>query len=386
MDEKWLNDIHDKMSDFSTNEPAGLWTDIMQAMGKTKRDSRWLWAPAFAALAAAAIFAWVKFDTDGSPDTIVSPLAVAIENPAPRIRDAFPAKATTIHEMKRPAQKSGTATQQQEDILFKSDNTGQTPEDKSEDNAILKEDLRANAYENNYFAQAETEPKAVKRFAIGINAAGGAGASYNAANPAAGLARGLGPDNAYWEDSPALGIAVYNQGRETRTDKRHYLPLRLGINMAYIIDNKWSIESGVTYTRLHSQLREGSSSHYTNMEQTLHYVGVPLNLTCTIATSKWLELYGGVGGSIEKCMNGIQTTAYVLNGTSHGTSTKNIGDKPLQWSVGVAAGVKYIFTPWLGAYIEPGVRYYFDDGSSLDTIYKERPLNFNLTFGLRFSL
>lgn len=385
MDEKWLQDIHDKMSDFRTDEPDGLWTGIMQARGKAKHSSGWLWAPAFAALAAAAIFAWVRFDTGGSSDTIVSPVAVAIESPAPQLHEVFLTEARAIHSIKRQKPDSGTAAPQQEDIHFRSDNTIQTPEDKSEDNAIPKEDLRINAYENGYFTQTEAVSGTVKRFAVGINATGGTGASYNATNPGGGMTGGLGPDNAYWEDSPALGIAVYNQGRETRTDMRHYLPMRLGIDIAYMIDNKWSIESGITYTRLHSQLREGSSSHYTDMAQTLHYVGIPLNLTCTVATSKRFELYGSVGGSMEKCIKGIQTTGYILNGTSHGTSSDSIGDRPLQWSVGAAAGVKYLITPWLGAYIEPGIRYYFDDGSSLDTIYKERPLNFDLTFGLRFS-
>lgn len=40
----------------------------------------------------------------------------------------------------------------------------------------------------------------------------------------------------------------------------------------------------------------------------------------------------------------------------------------------------------VGLYVEPGVSYYFDNGSSVSNIYKEKPLNFNLEFGLRFSL
>lgn len=384
MDEKWLNDIRDKMSDFRTDEPAGLWSDIIEARSKAKHGARWLWVPAFAALAAAAIFVGLRSDGSISPGTVTTPLAIAIKSPAPQLQVAFPAEAPAIYGMKRQKPDGGTATPQ-ENTHFRNDIAELTPEKKSEDSAIVQEDLRANAYESNYFAQAESVPKAVKRFTVGINATGGTGASYNATNPGTGLAGGLGPDNAYWEDSPALGIAVYNQGRETSTDMRHHLPLHLGINMAYKINNRWSVESGVTYTRLHSQLREGSSSHYTDMGQTLHYLGVPLNLTCAIVSSKWIELYCSIGGSMEKCIEGTQTTAYVLNGTSHGTSSDSIADKPLQWSIGAAAGIQYFITPWLGAYLEPGVRYYPDDGSSLETIYKERPLNFNLTFGLRFS-
>lgn len=36
-------------------------------------------------------------------------------------------------------------------------------------------------------------------------------------------------------------------------------------------------------------------------------------------------------------------------------------------------------------YVEPGISYYFDDGSPISTIYKEKPVNFNLNLGLRFT-
>lgn len=59
---------------------------------------------------------------------------------------------------------------------------------------------------------------------------------------------------------------------------------------------------------------------------------------------------------------------------------------PLQWSVSAAAGVQVNFTKNIGLYAEPGVAYYFDDGSEVETIRKEHPFNFNLQVGLRFSI
>ena len=40
----------------------------------------------------------------------------------------------------------------------------------------------------------------------------------------------------------------------------------------------------------------------------------------------------------------------------------------------------------VGVYVEPGVSYYFDDRSTLSTIYKEKPLNFNLNLGVRYTI
>ena len=44
------------------------------------------------------------------------------------------------------------------------------------------------------------------------------------------------------------------------------------------------------------------------------------------------------------------------------------------------------FGAFRGIYAEPGVAYYFDNESSLPTIYQEKPFNFNLNMGLRFNL
>ena len=57
-----------------------------------------------------------------------------------------------------------------------------------------------------------------------------------------------------------------------------------------------------------------------------------------------------------------------------------------QLSVNASIGAEYKVTNSFGFYVEPGLGYYFNDGSSVSTVYKDHPLNYNLNFGLRFSL
>ena len=57
-----------------------------------------------------------------------------------------------------------------------------------------------------------------------------------------------------------------------------------------------------------------------------------------------------------------------------------------QWSLSAAAGAQFKITEKLGIYAEPGVVYYFDDGSNVNTIRKEHPFNFNIQLGVRFTL
>ena len=67
------------------------------------------------------------------------------------------------------------------------------------------------------------------------------------------------------------------------------------------------------------------------------------------------------------------------------TDTQSHVVKPLQWSVNASAGVQFDIVPSVGVYAEPGISYYFDNGSDIRTIYKDEPLNFNLNVGMRFN-
>ena len=58
---------------------------------------------------------------------------------------------------------------------------------------------------------------------------------------------------------------------------------------------------------------------------------------------------------------------------------------PLQFSVAGALGAQLNISRKVGVYVEPGVSYYFDDGSDVQTIRKENPFNFTLQGGLRLT-
>lgn len=88
---------------------------------------------------------------------------------------------------------------------------------------------------------------------------------------------------------------------------------------------------------------------------------------------------------LEKCVSGTLETVYVINNEERESESHSLKVSSLQWSVSAAVGAQVNFTRQLGLYVEPGVVYYFDDHSGIETIRKEHPLNFNLQMGLRFS-
>ena len=169
------------------------------------------------------------------------------------------------------------------------------------------------------------------------------------------------------------------------TEIRHRQPVRAGVSFRYDFTKRWGVETGLTYSLLSSSINSSDSHHSLHTEQKLHYIGIPLQISYDFLQTRWISLYANAGGMIEKCVSGRADTDYMSDGNVISESRSDIQVRPLQWSLNAALGAEVHFTPLVGFYVEPGVSYFFNDGSDVSTIYKERPFNFNLEFGLRFS-
>lgn len=144
----------------------------------------------------------------------------------------------------------------------------------------------------------------------------------------------------------------------------HYQPVKFGLSLRYQFDDRWSLESGLTYTLLISDITTNVNGIKSHSKQKLHYLGIPLNMGYQFWTDRKLGLYVSAGGTIDKLLNG----------------------SGWQFSLNGSAGADYSLGNRLSLYAEPGVGYYIPNNSNLSTIYKDHPWNFNLTLGLRFHL
>lgn len=151
---------------------------------------------------------------------------------------------------------------------------------------------------------------------------------------------------------------------------KHHQPVTVGITFRKNLPHNFSVETGITYTLLTSDVQLSDLSG--TASQKLHYIGVPVRANWTFMDRQFFSLYVSAGGSIEKCVSGK-------------IAHRTIQEKPMQYSVLGALGAQINLTEHFGIYIEPGMSYFFDDGSKLNTIRKESPCNFNLQTGLRFS-
>lgn len=178
-------------------------------------------------------------------------------------------------------------------------------------------------------------------------------------------------------------ILLENAAQSPQTSVKHHMPVTIGFSLDWNLDKNWTLETGLNYTLLSSDIRSGSKS-YVEETQKLHYVGIPLKIRRSIWQNRWFSVYASVGGAVEKCVSGRLESVIVTNGGNRTSERTSLEVDPLQWSVAAAAGAQVNFTSRLGLYLEPGVAYYFDDHSGVETIRKEHPFNFNLQLGLRF--
>ena len=166
----------------------------------------------------------------------------------------------------------------------------------------------------------------------------------------------------------------------------HYLPIRLGMTLSFRLNNRWSIESGLVYSRLSSDylttmenVALGTIGYTSKIEQRLNYLGVPLKVNHQLWENRHFGVYLSAGGMVEKMVDGC-----IKDATSKVGESVSIG--PLQFSVNGAFGAEYKLIDLLSIYAEPGVGYYFDNGSTVPTFYQDKPFSFNLNLGLRFNL
>lgn len=246
-----------------------------------------------------------------------------------------------------------------------------------------------------YLKETPSEKARARRsggFSAGILAGGAVGGNTSGSKPTAmvmganPLAAGVTKTDWIDKDSKASTI-VYNQP-EVQEEYSHKIPVKVGLTARYNITGRLGVETGLTYSVLSSSVKTGNSetgNNWSSGSQTLHYLGIPLNISFDILNSRYVNIYVTGGGMMEKSISGnIKTDEYV-DGKFARTLTARISPKGLQWSVNAAAGVQANILPQLGFFVEPGISHHFKNGSRVRSIYTDKPTDFSLGFGLRYS-
>ena len=449
MKRNWKEDIHDRLGNFETDAPDGLWEAIHQRMAQTeraqaeKRQTPFVLQPALrrTACAAAACLALVvgyQYFADGGKETVngvkqaggdgMIAVGGTVASDNSRYVASKPATASIVatnlagvRVAKNGVTPAAVYAQTQNDESAQistpqhlNTSTSQphnpttpqhlTPSTSQHLNPSTSQPLNPSTSEPHTPSTSQPHTPstsllaytpadnsrgrhegAAARWTLSTSATTGMGAS-SVTNSTATYVEAVGPDDVIWADNPQLGIGIFNQGKSVKTEYKHRLPVRVGLNVAYRLTDRLSVESGVSYTRLSSDMKDGTKDNYSSGSQKLDYIGVPLNVKYRAFGYRRLSVYASAGLLTEKCVSGKTTHEYVISGEKKKHEAEDVAAKPWQLSVNAALGAQFDVLRNVGVYVEPGVSYYFDDRSTLSTIYKEKPLNFNLNLGVRYTI
>lgn len=397
--DKWTQQLHDKLANREVSAPEGLWADIEAALpeapiGQSTRRSlliswrRWAIAASLAALVAGGGYLWWPTQPDAA---LTASLGQQSSQPAQKQKPqpeetTVPEAATLPEQVSQPMPSYQPMSSSQPEQTSQSKEVSQ-PEEKPQpkEKSQPGQNSQPVSETTEVTRQLDTQiamltPKAGRRATISLYAANGLSnrQEANGVRMSDELAQRYNMSS-YLPVSAARTRAaseiIYLTGYEER--QKHYQPIAFGLSVGYPLSARLSLSTGVVYTRLRSDFTSIMNDMSISRQQTLHYLGIPLNAQYHLWHHGGLNVYLSAGGQADYNIKAKMT--------SFGVEQQMSRDR-WQFSLQGGVGIQYDLLPQLGLYAEPGVKYYFDNGSLINNFFKDKPLDFNLQVGIRLNI
>ena len=406
MKKQWNKDIRDQLKDFPKKAPEGLLDDIKAEMLRRGLSSAPVGQPRqtrlsvlfrVASVAAVALllfgvsYLWQEQSVlpttpeqadsfiNGSNSSVITEIEVPEGQPLVPNSSSLIAKAT-----KKVSSDSDIPSHKEETILQVATNEEVQEKEEGKEDEQPKDNKQQKTEKE--YVETSSKPKWTYNASIRKKSSISFGVYYS------GIIAQVDPtikDYADLSSGPGCNLndsteVAWSRGATTTyylTGKAtHHLPVKLGVSFRYDLDERWNLQSGLTYSYLASDISKDSY----DTKQKLHYIGIPLQLGYKLGESKRFRSYIAAGFQVEKLVSGKAVTRHSKNKEPQGTFIQNISDKRLLFSILASYGVEYALGKNFSLYAEPGIHYYFKNGNGLQTHYNEQPLDLNLTIGFRF--
>lgn len=373
--------------------PARIWDGVSEGLDKAARRKTvvlWFRRTAAGVAAAAAVAAGVFFNS-GSDETlvpeaadsdmiaVVEQVAIPDETESVTARDYVAMAREDMRESMAEDKRMPEVPMTAADAVKAADNNGtEVAEAEVSKREVTEKDTEV--AEKEYFPEDwiyEDEEKREKR-GVSLVVSGITGTNnsenQNRVNPM---------------KRPSVNPMPKKTGiEETSTRGSYGIPVSFGAGVKVDLSDRWSIGTGLNYTLLSRQfygkytkinanggIDNSLSSDIRNVQQ---YVGIPVNAFYDMISNERISLYAYAGGSVEKCVS----DRYSILGTSIVHKEKADG---VQLSANAGIGVEFMLGKHIGMYIDPSIRYYFDNGQP-KSIRTTQPLMMGFEMGFKARL
>lgn len=361
--ETWEEAIKDRLRDFESDVPADIFGNIQSlrisrpAPDNKQATGAYAWWISAAILAAVILFELL-------PD---SPQAVPSKSlPYPRqqiesIAASLPSTIVPLGNNHRLHTKSVPA-ESVEDKTFKTAGTTETTPDE-----FVAQTQIAPAQVTKIVRASESPHHSaytpnVLPFIGGALSAGAMGA-LTLLHPA--------ESNSALSGEDGIGIPHFSTIDPSLATTHHLPPIKTGLSLRFPISERISVTSGMDYTLYLSRISFHNSEE---ILQKVHYLGIPLRLDWTFASSSILDAYLGCGLETETCIGAqLERTPIKYD--------------DLTISLLGVTGIQLNLMPWLGFYIEPQLSYnVLTKERAIETWRSEHPCMFTVSSGFRFNI
>jgi RNA polymerase sigma-70 factor (ECF subfamily) len=172
---------------------------------------------------------------------------------------------------------------------------------------------------------------------------------------------------------------------ELDTITHHRLPISVGLSVNKMLGRQFAIGTGLQYTQLYSETQAGNTYSWTQTEQRIHYLGIPLRVMWYPVNTSHLRVYGTAQTMFELPMGSTLRQSDFIEGRQIDSKKLHL-DPKVQWSVGIGVGLEYRLSPIIGLYAEPSVHYFFKPGGGIETYRTAHPATFSVPIGIRINI
>lgn len=416
MEERWITDIRNKMTDYQATLPDGLLEKAKQeasirkkqaAKGKRKALIVPLWSKVAAAamvIALCCVSAWLFLHEDSAqtPLAINRSVEESIDNATQAVPDAGeagmeePARNIYPRQLNSPKAEKILYAQvlpiediKEETIQEDPEKMISTPQRRYHEG---KETRKISTMKHHEYTNESAMPRLRNKGKLAMSgyisgAFGNSGSSVYGSPFVQSFTDSKGGQPS--EDRPTIYANSESEllmSTQSATRTNHHQPIKAGVSLRIPLSNHWSVSTGATYSYLGSDISQETGNARMETKQKLHYVGIPVNVNYSVLRTNRLNLYASAGVEIEKLVSGKQDTEHYEGNTFTKATSQNVKEGRPQISGNVAVGAEFRIVNQLSVYAEPGLAYHFDNGSDVENIYKEKPLNLNVQVGLRWEL
>jgi RNA polymerase sigma-70 factor (ECF subfamily) len=173
---------------------------------------------------------------------------------------------------------------------------------------------------------------------------------------------------------PSTGEGNYPE-TEASTSVHHLMPITFGVRFSKEISPSWSVESGLQYNLLRSEITKtyGDWSYIKNVRA--NYLSIPIAISYNFMQMKRVSMYVAGGMSLDIPI-GASISSDVID------EHKSL-KYPVSVSPGVGLGFEYKITHSSMLFVQPTLNYHIMKKSDYPILWQDKPVTFELPVGIR---